>query len=616
MAEPEWISIADFTPGIVEDFFVAGGGGAGPIDANGAATRENTYACCADPASRALVPLPGVVITIPGSLPGTLLEGYYASDRLAAYTCDAMVLTRVIDTATLNPWVVYAWEMEYDPAFAGGGGGSSAQYKYAALSYYFPVVDGLGGDRLDVMFTRSSSTYNAYAMASLTTDWLRSVDGTSGPPYPASAYRPILIGNLYFFNNWIAAGGAMSAAERALTSFDSLTANNWGPKGGVRAVAWAYPDPTAATTASVKKVPSSGADDAYFMLGHQGRAVFLEIVAMQMGANAADKMWSDVVSYSPTGKLHGGAAVSTIFVEENASGYGTGASLTANELFLVKNAGGAVSIRGDLDYPQVVRLPFVESTKGVTCKGVHTPMGFVYGSRTGVYAYAGGDVSQKLSPQLEGFFWQHELDPEHEVYGLANRGRFGWWDPFLLVPNDWVMDSRTKAWWRLQDTEVPFNCYDVFAPENQLYAFHYKRPISEGASADLAQVFDQESLASSWSWQSQPLLETRDRVMSFREVRITAQKATSAATIVVTLTGRNEAGGLVATRAITFDLGSATSGQPATIIKDVTDGSNGNFVARYVQVKVVATGTSGPAPKLYEVAVGVQGRSRGNRDAA
>lgn len=170
-----------------------------------------------------------------------------------------------------------------------------------------------------------------------------------------------------------------------------------------------------------------------------------------------------------------------LVAEDRISEFGTIGVVTIDQLFVVKHYGGGALIAGDLPSPTITRLPYIESTGGLICKGTHTPVGFVYGSDNGIFTWQGGDASQKLSPQLDGFFWDHTNASALEQYAGA-RGRMAYWNALVFVPNNYVYDVETQAWWQLQRhtldpvepaTLVPFNCYDV-DNDGVLYAWPYK----------------------------------------------------------------------------------------------------------------------------------------------
>ena len=80
--------------------------------------------------------------------------------------------------------------------------------------------------------------------------------------------------------------------------------------------------------------------------------------------------------------------------------------------------------------------------------------------------------------------------------------------------------------------------------------------------------------------------------------------ADAQSTIKVTLTGRDETGAQVAAPEIT--LTTAAAKEPQILRADVTP----NFVAEYVQVRIVANAGSGRAPKIHNLRLGIRSRQR------
>lgn len=231
----------------------------------------------------------------------------------------------------------------------------------------------------------------------------------------------------------------------------------------------------------------------------------------------------------------------TVFVEENPVGLGIWCSMNANELFLVKHWGGAVLVRGSLNNPTVIRLPGVESTFGICSHPVVTPMGCVYGTKTGVWVWNGSDTATCISPQLDGYFWRV---PNTEFYHQAQVvGRFGYQHPFLFAPNNWVMDVRTGGWFRLIETGLTaddegakFAFYNT-SFQNLVYASPATLPLSDNNDLEAQPwlyTIDYMAAAKNFRWTSQPLQKTQTRRLDFRDAMIVTQ---GVGTVTVTLTG-------------------------------------------------------------------------------
>lgn len=285
-------------------------------------------------------------------------------------------------------------------------------------------------------------------------------------------------------------------------------------------------------------------------------------------------------------------------------------TVTNSQLLLVKHRGGGVLISGDLNNPTVRLLPAMESTHGVTCRGIQTPIGFVYGSLNGIFAWQGGDTSKNLSPQLDGFFWDHTQqftsNNPRDTY-LGSRGRIAYWNNFICVPNSYVYDTRTESWWRLNNiSSVSYNVYDE-SPAGTLLAFPYKLVDPDNA---VVYAYFADQLSHDYSWQSQPLIEsTQGRTVSVQnvEMRVTHYLG-QAATIPVTLKGF-DATGAVVTVSMTFNL--TGTGDMQILRKDIAP----NFQAEFMQVTVnpIAADNTIPAPKIHEIKLGLGQRATTRR---
>lgn len=199
-------------------------------------------------------------------------------------------------------------------------------------------------------------------------------------------------------------------------------------------------------------------------------------------------------------------------------------SVNANQLFMTTTNKGAVVINGDLNNPSVVNLPAVESTYGKTPHPVAVNGGVVYGSRSGMYLWDGGEASQHLSSQLEGEFWLSD-DMEDSYRPAAPVGRLGYRAPYLFAPNGWMCDMRSNSWWR-----VPGPDNGDWTNEEEQWT-HYRTDHdgyvwATGARqvADLDAwkftTLDPDETTDQWQWHSQPLTISRNRSINLREVNV------------------------------------------------------------------------------------------------
>lgn len=615
-AVADWITVNDFSPGIHSDAHGFGSATAAALPRNGAAVETDTYRCYADK-SGALVPLPGKStrsIAVPFMDFAGNADGYPAQIP-RAMLLDALVMGPVIEQRNSSPTgldtntVFLLYAVIYDPTVSG----------VAANLRQYVVGKALGPNStaltpFDFVFSKGNTgampVQPTWPSGSLDRSRCSVTPGTVTP----DLYRPTVIGSTCFDRATTAAGqvvGAMSAAEQGLTNFDTVTwintlppsINFWGE--GV----WQTPKGNfAVPTSSIGKIAGPTSVNAPLIVGHQGRAVYARRTPTPFYGTATNVGWflSDFITYTDAGDFASGNE-DAIYSEENPSPIGVMLSMSANELFIVKHQGGGVLVRGDIANPQVVRLPLIHSTGGYTMRAAHTPYGVFYGTPEGVVRWDGGDSTELVSKQLNNLaFWLPQAGTDL-MEGM--RARFSYWHPWVLVPNDWLFDTEGGGWWRLEQfnplTEFAHSHYDVGA-NGIMYAFRHRlmgvgvQPAIDGYPRGLG--------AASWSWKSQPLIESREREDNYAEIEIVAQKGASsagAATIVATLTGYR-ADGTAVTASATFAL--AANINPQVMIKAITP----NFTARFVQLRLAVSDDGGgnAAPKVISVRLGRGPRAR------
>jgi hypothetical protein len=411
------------------------------------------------------------------------------------------------------------------------------------------------------------------------------------------------------------AAAPIVAGETGLTTYDADVSANY-PTGAaansggvfVRGATNGWCSQTSGTT------PTKVFLYPYMAVSHQGRIVAANHIANGSFAGAAQKQaW---IAFSPPNDPLGTASTNMhgAFLLDRGEFQGAAAiaSLTADELFIVGHQGGALVVRGDVANPTVVQLPYVTSSNGWACFPAVSPIGVVYTARDGVYRWAGGDTSECLSEQLEGTFFNYFASGESTTSNFAARGRLASWAKYIAVPNNYLYDTDSKAWWRLvapdNNTSTPYAYYDVDAEFEQLFAFPYKLTATQNVVCD---KFALGTLASSYSWRSQPLVQSRDRLFTTQQVELVAANSTASdSRVTVTLEGI-DAEGVLQTRTVEFTLtGTSTSGgRPQILRKSIAGGS---LTARYLQLRIVATNasTTAPAPKIMSLSVGIADRSR------
>jgi hypothetical protein len=592
-----YIDLTDFRPGIVDDEYsdvaadhslpvpaAATEAGGGAV----AASKANTYRCVAD-RTGALIPLPvGVASQYTVTPPGTLTSPtFYPTNQLAMYILDAGIdgpysssnsdLARAYAT---NPDVV---NVMFGFAYDTGGNGTVNGYRAYAIGRVFFEYSGAAAK--DFFFMRENAVGLVVTPRPIPPGWTERAfydPGSVGGGFSAGPQGRA------FYGAWFAqlSSGVIGGSDAALTTFDTD-------------VQVSYPGANyGATRVNVPQTPSINVGPGTGLLTygpqvfalHQGRAVLC-------GLNPAPGPY-EVVTYTPVRDPTGTFSIGAVFAEEFATaGIGAMASLNASELIGIRSIGGGWMIRGDIANPTIVRLPMLEPTYGVISKGVVCPIGFVYLTRRGVYVWNGGTESKHLSPQMDSMFWEYRATPTNEpLQGYL--GRLAYWDGKVFVPNNFLFDTQGGGWWRLDDpanySSIGWSHYDVAPYTGKLYAFPYKIP-SGGAVPWYR--FDRTVPASSYSWQSQPLVETRRTLVNFAgiELKAIAASDSTVATVTITLTGYDRNG--VALTPATWTISDMQENGRLTYREaDIV-----NFEARYVVIRIETSASTGPAPKVIGI---------------
>jgi hypothetical protein len=643
MANPtEQVEIADFSAGIFSDNHAVNLGSTtftgnttnGFIRlGNGAAVLEDTYRCCADP-SGALTPLPRALAGRVYSVPTPVTTGYWPTGGIQYQLLDACVMGPTVDDGfswsdaasqgNLSSEDNYLVNVLYGFYYASDGAGLSTGYTYYALGHQYQVIKGVVTGQRDFFFDSTGAT--RWAASTFPRDY----PAGGLVPLRATSSATISIGNIYVGLAGVISGywnrgsaTAISANDAPLTDADTYlggfyTTSPYGAKtGGVHIQ---YPDPGTPTSSSIW-VNSSATKPLkpVMVIAHQDRYVIAERDSVLFSTDGA--VMRDAFTYGAPNDPKALATTSrpfrTEFGSENVSGVGVMASVSSDRLLIIKNHGGGYLVLGDLNNPTLHKLPFVESTYNISSYPAMTPMGCVYGSRNGVFVWAGGETSEKLSNQLEGHFWDCRVTggPKYE----GSNGRFAWWHPWVMVPNNFMYDSRTKSWWRLdqvtnmmpsgfaEDTtglyNAPYFAYQVNPANGRLHAF--PRMINQSQTS-VDYVFDPEVLASTYSWKSQPLVETRARLRAFQDLTLVASGRGNQ-NVRVTLTGFNTDGTELTPVIETFTFTGSAKARPVVLRHNLHQ----QFVAMDVQVRIEVFCEDFPfvpAAKVHSLSIGTSDR--------
>lgn len=622
-AVADWVVIADFSPGIHLDFHEAYTGNTTAVTKNGAASSRVTYGCTAD-RNGALVPLPGVESTYQRPVPFMEFAGdatgYYGGVP-KAILLDAVVTGPVFpnftDGAGLYPSsdAVYAlYGVVYDPALG-------TAYRQYVVGKHVGLFSG-GTSRYDFLFARNAGVGFINPTPSWPAGALDFTRGTVTPGnFAASEYRSGVVGGIDFQRSGatnVTVTAAMTAAEQGLTDFDTAVTVNGAPPAASTYgyTTFSTPNLNGALGAAVPSPRATiGRLEVPFLFSgyplcaaHQGRVVYARRNVTAFSGPLALGGWhaNDYITYTAAGDFSV-AGADAIYGEEQPSPTGVLLSMSAGELLIVRHAGGGVLVRGDLDNPQVYKLPLIHSTGGYNCRAIGTPFGVFYGTRDGVVRWAGGDTTELVSPQLDGRFWVPDQTTEI-LEGL--RGRFSWWQNYVMVPNGYMLNTQTNGWWRLANPETAdyrYTHYDVSPSSGDLYAFRWKVQ-GTGSDNTMWDTYRPGQLSRRYAWKSQPLLESRDREDNYAEIELLVQRVPSGpvtTTVTVELTGYRSDGTPV-TSSNVFTIPNRSG--PQSIMQHV----NTNFSARFVQVTITADSgdDSLPAPKIFSIRLGRGPRSR------
>jgi hypothetical protein len=388
---------------------------------------------------------------------------------------------------------------------------------------------------------------------------------------------------------------------------------------------FALPNPGSPSVGHLPYVNNLFTDTSNFVAGvfiilHQGRV----IVVSSDGAPSDNQFTSAGIYYHPEQlwlAAYGKFDLTQpdffgpqIIVEEDPSGIGTWCSVSANQLIIIKNAGGAVEISGALDNPTVLRLPGIRSTGGLPNIAVSVPghnfryPGVAYGTAAGAFLWAGLDNSESISENLDPLFWLYDRNWPGAVFGIecytANGstgtgsfygiygpvGRFAYTHPWLFTPNGWVCDFRSDAWWQIEDPngeQVHITHWYSSSRPSKVWGF---RAYIDDTNTSAGLAFDLEQGQHSYYYESQPLAKSRNRYIECREILATIV-GLEGDTVAFTLKGY---GGEGVTQTVTL----AASGMQVVRL-------NAGLFASWVQVQITSTSTnSDDAPRVLAVSVG------------
>jgi hypothetical protein len=216
---------------------------------------------------------------------------------------------------------------------------------------------------------------------------------------------------------------------------------------------------------------------------------------------------------------------------EPLGGIVSAASLDSATLFVLGN-NGAARISGDLGTgPQVTFMPTIPGAKGYGTQVIRTPVGIVFGTASGAWLWSGGAIPELLSPNLPPKFWvQNEYTMSYLWQQPKGRPAVSW--PFLIFPNGWMCYLPTRTWSRLDVSDIALTAlghtasfadrgalHYSQAPNGDIVGFTGRMPV-DGTTQNFLARYDTSNESAYWSWKSQPIVRSRYRILSARELNI------------------------------------------------------------------------------------------------
>lgn len=353
----------------------------------------------------------------------------------------------------------------------------------------------------------------------------------------------------------------------------------WGSSIVAFANIWEFPNDTTPTLNTPKVIANISGQP----ISHQGRVVWHEPTSYHHGVDT-DYATGENLRWTDTNDVSGISAYQA-FYPESADGYSVKASMTANQLLLIKET-GAIVVYGDLDNPTVNNLPAVPGNAELfSCNGARTPLGFLYPAR-GVWSWSTGDSAENIAPNMDPDFYKPPA-----VGGIEG----AWWYPinnWVFLSNNFFFDTLTRGLWQIEDPTTVRYAYVTGAR----HLVYMAKNFYTNASDALITGYDLNLSRRSYSWQSQPIWESIGRTIKITEFELIAK---GQGTVAITLTGRS---GATTTVSVTL----VNAGYPERFRENIA------IQGEYVQVKIVANSGSDSVEgaTIYELILEPESRAQ------
>lgn len=272
----------------------------------------------------------------------------------------------------------------------------------------------------------------------------------------------------------------------------------------------AYPTWTTPTVAKLRVISTNG---SYTAVAYQGRIL---LINSKLYSTPYGTIWvNETFNYTTPSNSPTLGNQNVVIDPTDPFGYGSWGSISAGELFLVKKRGGGVLLTGDINYPTITKLPGVQSTGYITGTSnagsgpcVSTPAGLFYPSEgDGIWLWNGGNISQKVSQNLQNDFYR--VAPYFQFFGYC-------WGEMVMFSNMWLYDLRTQGWWKWSTGPAPIYWYAPSVNPTQLYC----APCTTQLGSSVKQIYriNKSLAARTYIWQSLPNKLTQNRYINVREI--------------------------------------------------------------------------------------------------
>jgi hypothetical protein len=320
-----------------------------------------------------------------------------------------------------------------------------------------------------------------------------------------------------------------------------------------------FPSDIATTTTGTAALPNPfGTASPVYMMCHQNRAVAWVLATIGDGAGVV-KLHSDILYWTNPNDLTtldtelASNYANVLAYVEMAKGVEFATRMTADQLFIMKRAGGALVIQGDLNAFTAIPKVAVQSSGFSLCPGTFSPLGIVYPVASGsMYVWEGGDTSRDIAPWMTADFWRPTpASPANtearstDQWGYSHCQVASWQD-WILTPNNFLFDTGKGGWWRLYETTSGSGASTVHT-DMRRWAVDWSGRWCWGAPSGYSEAtdtvlyeFDRAQPRESWSWQSHPQAATLVKQVSVNEITLWVDAQNTVSTVTVTVTSAED----------------------------------------------------------------------------